>query len=81
MSVEKVRYYAIDGWNRPVFRSVDFPKNFFGSTDILFPVGAEESEVLAKVGASDLVYFGSRYNCEPMGVAAPGLEIVRWEQG
>jgi len=74
---ERVTFTGIDGWNRPVFRSVDFPRNFFGSTDVLFGLEATEAEVLEKVAEHDLTFFGHKFGCEPMGTPAKGIEITR----
>lgn len=74
---EQVQFYGIDSFGRPVFRSLKFKKNFFGSTDILFDDEATEEEVLAKIKAEDLLFFGSYFGCEPMGVwSMVSLEIV-----
>jgi len=74
---ERVKFAGIDGWNRPIFRSVDFPRNFFGSTDVLFALDAPAYEVLAKVSERDLTFFGNKFGCEPMGTPAKGIEIIR----
>ena len=74
---ERVTFTGIDGWNRPIFRSVYFPRNFFGSTDLLFALDAPAYEVLAKVAEHDLTFFGHKFGCEPMGTPAKGIEITR----
>jgi len=74
---ERVKFAGIDGFNRPVFRSLDFPRNFFGSTDVLFRCDAPAYEVLAKVSERDLTFFGNKFGCEPMGIPAKGIEITR----
>ena len=71
----KVIFINIDSMNRPVFK--DAKKNYYGCLDTLFSYGTSEAEVLEKVSASDLVYFGSSFDCEPMGTTpANKLHIV-----
>ena len=77
MKNEKVKFVGIDNFNRPIFRSIDFPRNFFGATDILFSFEADEAEVLSKISVKDLTYFGNKFNCEPMGMSVTGLIIVK----
>ncbi len=77
MKNEKITFVGIDSWNRPIFRSIDFPRNFFGATDILFSFEADEAEVLSKISVKDLTYFGNKFGCEPMGTAASGLVIIK----
>ena len=78
MSKLQVKYVGIDNWNRPIFKPIS--KNsisYYGSTDILFPYGESESEVKKKVTAEDLVFFGTKFNCEPRGFKPNNkLEIV-----
>jgi hypothetical protein len=75
---EQVQFYGVDCWGRPVFRSLKFKENFFGSVNILFGDYATEDEVLEKVKAKDLLFFGNTFGCEPMGdQSAVPLEIVR----
>lgn len=75
--MERVKFVGIDGWNRPVFKSLDKKRHFYGNTSKLFSYEATETEVLEKVTADDLCYFGSRFDCEPYGTAATNLEIVK----
>lgn len=64
----KVTFYGIDSMNRPIFvEQKGKKKYFYGDTDNLFSSTATEAEVLSSVKPSDLVYFGSRFDCEPMG--------------
>lgn len=74
---EKIQFYGIDGFNRPVFKSLDKPRHFYGNTSKLFGYEATEAEVLEQVTADDLCYFGSRFDCEPYGTGAVNLEIVK----
>jgi hypothetical protein len=71
-----VEFEGIDDFNRPVFKSIN-SKERFGSTDILFPYHATESQVLEKVTEEDLVYFGIYFGCEPYGSDAPDIEIKK----
>lgn len=77
-TAEKVKFYGIDRFNRPVFKSLDNGKSkFYGDVHNLFGYEATESEVLAKVTADDLCYFGSRFDCEPYGTPVNNLTIVK----
>ena len=73
----EVTFVGIDSFNRPIFRSIEFPRNHFGATDILFSFEANEAEVLARLSAEDLTYFGNKFDCEPMGTPVTGLTIVK----
>jgi hypothetical protein len=74
---EQVKFKGIDGWNRPVFQSLKFDKNFFGSVDKLFDDQATEQEVLQEIEPKDLVFFGNHFGCEPMGdQSSTELEII-----
>lgn len=76
--MERVKFYGIDRFNRPVFKSLDEGKGkFYGDVHNLFSYNATESEVLAKVTADDLCYFGSHFGCEPYGTPVNNLEIVK----
>lgn len=75
--MEKIQFYGIDRFNRPVFKSLDGGKGkFYGDVHNLFGYDATEAEVLAKVTVNDLCYFGSRFDCEPYGTPVTNLEIV-----
>lgn len=76
-SMERVRFVGIDRFNRPVFKSLDKSRRFYGSTSTLFSDYADEEEVLRDVTEDDLVYFGDYFDCEPMGTAATNLIIVK----
>lgn len=65
--MKKVQFMGIDSFSRPIFKSMT-DNALYGSTETLFSSDATESDVLEKVGAIDLTYFGSRFDCEPMGV-------------
>jgi len=70
MKTSAVSFVNIDDWNRPVFKDIKDNSRYFGCLDILFPYGETEKNVLKKVVSSDLVYFGTCFNCEPMGTPA-----------
>ena len=72
---KKVYFINIDDWNRPVFRQVA-TSLYYGSTDKLFPYEESEAEVLKTVKESDLTYFGSIFNCEPLGSQPGNIEII-----
>lgn len=61
-----VKYVRIDSWNRPVFKEIN-GENYYGSLDILFSYNGSKDNVMQKVGAEDLTYFGKQFDCEPMG--------------
>lgn len=63
-----ISFVGIDDFNRPVFKHSH--NKYYGSLDILFPYGASKADVLKKVKANDIVYFGRTFNCEPMGTPA-----------
>jgi len=73
-----VDFHGIDSWNRPVFKSVN-GNYFYGSTDILFEYGESREKVLQEVVESNLVYFGTKFDCEPSGSACPFIKIKREE--
>ena len=74
----KVRFYGIDRFNRPIFKAIDKPKEYYGCVDKLFDYGAKEEEVLAVVDITDITYFGNKFDCEPWGtVPDEMLEIVK----
>jgi hypothetical protein len=70
---EQVRFYGIDSFGRPVFRSLQHPRNFFGSVDRLCRTPEEAN----KIEAMDLCFFGNSFDCEPMGTAADNLEVIK----
>ena len=73
MNKEYIKFVGIDSFNRPIFRG--YGRNHFGSTDILFSYDATEKEVLEKVTEKNLTYFGSKFDCEPMGDDAGNIKI------
>ena len=75
--MKMVKFRGIDSFNRPVFVSVESPKCFYGSLDILFGHKSTEEEVLSKITEEDLCYFGYRFDCEPTGTAAGHIKIQR----
>lgn len=78
VTIERVKFYGIDRFNRPVFKSTNTGKSkFYGDVHNLFSYEATEAEVLAKVTADDLCYFGSRFDCEPYGTPVDNLQIVK----
>lgn len=77
MKKEKIKFVGIDSWNRPVFKSMDKPRHFYGDVHTLFDYDATEEKVLARLTADDLCYFGSRFDCEPWGTPVNNLKIER----
>lgn len=74
---ERVQFVGVDKFNRPIFKSLDKQRRFYGSVHKLFYYEATESEVLELVTEDDLEYFGSRFGCEPYGTWVDNLTIVR----
>lgn len=68
-----VQFVGIDSFNRPIFKSVT-DKAHYGSTEKLFSLDAQETEVLSTISVNDLEYFGSSFGCEPMGTP-PSREL------
>ncbi len=68
-----VQFVGVDSFNRPIFKSLT-DNAHYGSTEKLFAYDAQETEVLSKINASDLEYFGSSFGCEPMGTP-PSREL------
>jgi len=75
MKIEPVRFEGIDDFNRPIFKSIQF-RNRFGSVNKLFDYGATEEEVLKTITEADLCYFGTSFNCEPMGDYVDNIKII-----
>lgn len=72
----QVVFHGVDSWGRPVFKAVE-GKNFYGDTDNLFDSHSTEQEILESVTAKDLIYFGSKFDCEPLGtLPSDTLEIL-----
>jgi hypothetical protein len=68
-----VVFECVDYWNRPIFKSVSTDDRF-GSTDNLV---RDVEEAKERVTERDLSYFGSHFDCEPMGTTPSGpLRIV-----
>lgn len=72
-----VVFQGIDSFNRPVFKDIE-SRDRYGSCDKLFSDDATEDEVLKEVTEEDLLFFGLKFGCEPMGTPAPkSLRIIR----
>jgi hypothetical protein len=70
----EVKFEGIDSFNRPIFREVagKYGKSStrrFGCVNKLFDYDTPESEVLKEVSEKDLLFFGNKFGCEPMGSA------------
>lgn len=81
MSKQKTQvvFAGIDMWNRAVFR-VPGRNLFYGSLDMLFAYGEEEDEVIKQLEGKQLYFFGTEFNCEPDGMPAGNIEIVRRDE-
>ena len=62
-------YEGIDDFSRPVFK--DDKNNRYGSVSVLFFYGTTKKEVLDVIMPFDLCYFGTKFNCEPLGTPIP----------
>ena len=74
--MERIVYVGPDRFDRPIFKSIDQPRNFFGSTGILVDGRDTEEDVLKLVTVKHISYFGNRFDCEPMGTPADDIEII-----
>lgn len=71
----EIKFVGIDSFNRPIFISKN--KEYYGCLDKLFGYDATEREVLEKVNEkTDIYWFGSKFDCEPMGDPAPYVSIM-----
>lgn len=70
----QVKFHAVDCFNRPVFKNIK-SKQFYGDVNNLFDRDATAQEVLNSVKASDLLYFGAKFGCEPCGYPCK-VEII-----
>lgn len=68
----KICFKGLDSWGRPVFKEID-GNRYYGSVDIL----PDSEDELNAIVESDLVYFGSSFDCEPYGDAPGNIKIVR----
>lgn len=75
--MERVKFYGVDNFHRPVFKSLDIKKRFYGNVHILFNYDSSEEEVLKLINEDNLTYFGSKFDCEPWGTSAENLVIVK----
>lgn len=72
----QVAFHGVDSWGRPVFKDIE-SKSFYGDTDNLFNCYSTEQEILESVTAKDLIYFGSKFDCEPLGtLPSDNIEIL-----
>ena len=63
----KMEFVGLDDWSRPVFK-VPSTSMHFGSTEKLFNWSeVEGGKIYDKIELTDLCYFGSSFNCEPLG--------------
>lgn len=70
----KIKYWTIDDWDRPVFKSEK--GMLYGSLEKLFKWGASEEEVLKTVTEKDIVWFGTDIDDDPDGTIYD-VEIVK----
>jgi hypothetical protein len=70
MAEVKVCFHKIDSWGRPVFKVLD--KELYYGSVIILPDSEEE---LNSIVESDLVFFGHKFDCEPMG-SIPLIKLI-----
>jgi len=70
-NVIEIKFEGVDDWGRPIFKQVN-SKNRFGSTDKL----CYTEEEINSITEQDLTWFGTSFNCEPMGSLAGNIKIV-----
>jgi len=72
-------YKGIDDWNRPVFKVREFDSVYVGSVDTLF-THEERHNIIPyfRKNKTELVLFGSKFNCEPMGTAIKSSLKIRF---
>ncbi len=71
----KIKFEGIDSFHRVIFRQID-SNNRFGSCDKLY----DSREGIKGITESDLLFFGTSFDCEPMGTPAGNVEIVQGEE-
>ena len=69
MKTLELKFVGIDSWNRPIFKDVNNKRDYYGATDILFDYGSTAECVLNKITPEEITYFGSLFDCEPMGTS------------
>ena len=67
MKILELEFLGIDSWNRPIFKDVNNKRDYYGATDILFDYEDTAEHVLNKISPEEITYFGSFFDCEPMG--------------
>lgn len=74
--VIKVKFRGIDSWNRPIFKSVKY-NDFFGHTDILFDYDEDPKKIIEffEDKLHELTYFGSYFDCEPLGMPLEKIKL------
>lgn len=70
-----LEFTGIDYFNRPVFKQVD-QNNFYGSINKVYPWNDNGDSKISDIKSEDLVYFGKKFECEPMGDPCP--ENEKW---
>ena len=73
----QIEFYGIDSWNRPIYKAVN-EKKFFGDTFNLFGYNEEDEAqefYLKYDNVKFLTYFGSSFDCEPLGVQLDDTEL------
>lgn len=73
-----LKFEGIDSWHRPVFKAIGVPM-YFGSIDHLFDHTVPEEDIIAFFEgdlADNLVFFGNKFDCEPMGTSLEMFIVV-----
>ena len=70
----QIKFEGIDFWERPIYKQID-SNNRFGSIDKL----CNTIEEIKAITESDLVFFGTSFDCEPWGDPPGNIKIIHGE--
>ena len=73
----KLKFVGIDSFNRPIFKHGSY---FYGSTNTLFNYETEGRKIIRELKTKDLNdeirFFGTYFDCEPMGSRIKDKKII-----
>lgn len=74
--VIKVKFRGIDSHNRPIFQAINC-NDYFGSEFYLFSMSEEKETIIEffQDKLDRLSYFGSHFDCEPMGLPLNNVRL------
>jgi hypothetical protein len=72
----KVKFRGIDSHNRPIFKAINC-NDYFGSVYYLFGKYEDPDKIVEffQYHLDKLVYFGSHFDCEPMGLPLNNVRL------